>query len=86
MFEPMELEYNGALCEETFDVMWRNGGFGSPLDLPERLRNADIDFKFESPLHDAIEQQKGIKFLEFKQIVAEAVELSNVDLARRLRF
>ena len=75
LFEPMEFEYNGALCEETFDVMWRNGGFGSPLDLPEPLRNADIDFKFESPLHDAIEQQKGIKFLEFKQIVAEAVAL-----------
>lgn len=75
LFEPMEHEYNGALCEETFDVLYRNGAFGSPMDLPEPLRNADIDFRFESPLHDAIEQQKGIKFLEFKQIVAEAVTL-----------
>jgi Bacteriophage head to tail connecting protein len=75
LFEPMEMEYNGAMCEETFEVMYRNGGFGSPLDLPDPLRNADIEFQFESPLHDAIEQQKGIKFLEFKQIVTEAVTL-----------
>ena len=75
LFEPMEMEYNGQMMEETFDVLYRNGGLGSPLDLPEPLRNAEIEFKFESPLHDAIEQQKGIKFLEFKQIVAEAVAL-----------
>ena len=75
LFEPMEQEYNGALCEETFDILYRNGAFGSPQDIPQPLRNADIDFKFESPLHDAIDAQKGIKFLEFKQIVAEAVAL-----------
>lgn len=75
LFEPMEAEYNGAVCEETFDVMYRAGGFGSPLDVPRELRDTDVDFKFESPLHDAIEQQKGIKFLEFKQIVTEAMAL-----------
>lgn len=75
LFEPMEMDYNGAICEETFDILWRNSAFGSPMDLPRALRNADIDFRFESPLHDTIEQQKGIKFLEFKQIVAEAVSL-----------
>lgn len=75
LFEPMEQNYNGEVCEETFEVLYRNGTFGSPMDLPHPLRNADIDFRFESPLHDAIDQQKGIKFLEFKQIVAEAVSL-----------
>ena len=75
LFAPMEPEYNGQVVEETFDVLYRNGGLGSPLDLPDPLRNADIEFQFESPLHDAIKQQKGIKFLEFKQIVAEAVAL-----------
>ena len=75
LFEPMEQDYNGGVCEETFEVMYRAGGFG-PVDLiPRSLRNAEIDWRFESPLHDAIEQQKGIKFLEFKQIVAEAVSL-----------
>ena len=75
LFEPMEMDRNGALCEETFDVLYMNGAFGSPLDIPPPLKNADIDWRFESPLHDAIEQQKGIKFLEFKQIVAEAMAL-----------
>jgi hypothetical protein len=75
LFEPMEMDYNGGICEETFDVLYRNSAFGSPQDLPDPLRNADIDFRFESPLHDAIDQQKGIKFLEFKQIVAEAIAL-----------
>jgi hypothetical protein len=75
LFEPMEIEYNGAVCEETFDILYRNGGFGSVHDVPRPLRNADIGWGFESPLHDAIDQQKGVKFLEFKQIVAEAVSL-----------
>lgn len=75
LFEPMELEYNGALCEETFDLMYRNGGFGAPGDVPIALRNAEVEFHFESPLHDAIEAQKGTKFIEFKQIVAEALAL-----------
>ncbi len=75
LFEPMEMEYNAQVCDETFDVLYRNGAFGSPQDLPPALRSADVDFKFESPLHDAIEAQKGVKFLEFKQIVAEAIAL-----------
>lgn len=75
LFEPMELDYNGGICEETFDILYRNGGFGSPMDVPQPIKNIEIDFRFESPLHDAIEQQKGTKFLEFAQIVAQAVQL-----------
>lgn len=75
LFEPMEAEYNGAICEETFDILYRNGAFGSPQDVPRMLRDTDVDFKFESPLHDAIEQQKGIKFMEFGQIIAQAIQL-----------
>ena len=75
LFEPMEMNYNGALCEETWDLGYRNGLFGSIEDVPRVLRGADIDWRFESPLHDSVDQQKGVKFLEFKQIVAEAVSL-----------
>ena len=75
LFSPMEAESNGAVCEETFDILYRNSAFGSPMDLPKPLRNADIDFRFESPLHDAIDAQKGVKFLEFGQIVAQSVQL-----------
>jgi hypothetical protein len=28
----MEMEYNAALCEESFDLLWRNGAFGQRGD------------------------------------------------------
>ena len=73
LFEPMEAEYNGGVCEETFAVMMQAGAFGSPMDMPKSLRGAGVDFRFSSPLHDAIDAQKGQKFLEMKQLLAEAV-------------
>lgn len=75
IFEPMEQEYNGAVCEESFELLMRAGAFGSPHDLPRGLQGAEIDFRFESPLHDAIEQQRGQKFLEMKGLLAEAVAM-----------
>ena len=75
IFEPMEHDYNGQMCELVFDIMLRNGAFGSPYDMPKSLRGANVQFKFNSPLHDAIEQQKGQKFLEMKGVIAEAVAM-----------
>lgn len=75
IFEPMEQEYNAALCDETFELMWRAGGFGSPTAWPRQLRGADIDFAFESPLHDLIEQQKGQLFQQSAALIANAVAL-----------
>lgn len=73
LFEPMEAEYNGALCEETFDVIMNNGGFGSIQDRPKQLDH--VEFQFASPLHEAIEEQKGHKFLEVSQILAQAAAI-----------
>jgi hypothetical protein len=75
LFEPMEAEYNGSLCEDTFEELLRLGAFGRPDDIPESIRGAEIRFKFESPLHEAIERRKGTKFLEAKQLTREAIEL-----------
>lgn len=75
IFSPMEPEYNGAICEQTFDLMMRMGAFGSPADIPQSLQGADVRFKFESPLHDAIEEQKGQKFLESNELLAQAAAL-----------
>ncbi len=72
LFEPMEQDYNAGLCEDTFELLWRNGAFGSPLDWPKSLRGADVAFNFESPLHDAIEQQKGDMFVRGAQVLAAA--------------
>ncbi|MHB0965508.1 MAG: portal protein [Bellilinea sp.] len=75
LFEPMEADYNGGICEETFALLLNNNAFGPLRDIPKSLRGADIQFRFQSPLHDAIEMQKGHKFLEMKQLIAEAIAL-----------
>lgn len=75
LFEPMEIEYNGSMCEMTFDILRRHGAFGAPQDMPESLQGAELQFHFQSPLHDAIEQQKGQKFLEMSQMITAAMQL-----------
>ena len=75
LFEPMETEYNAPLCELTFSKMLRAGAFGSPLDMPAELRGASIEFTFESPLHDAVEREKGQRYIEASQMLATAVQL-----------
>lgn len=75
IFEPMESEYNAALCEETHGLMLRHGGFGNPATWPKELQGAEIEFTFESPLHDAIDQQLGQKFQEAQQLIGSAIAL-----------
>ena len=75
LFSPMEQEYNAALCEETFHILLRNGAFGSPQDWPRRMRGIDVEFHFESPLHDVIEQEKSTKWQEAVGMLSSAVAL-----------
>lgn len=75
IFEPLESEYNAAVCEESFELLVRNNVLGNPQDWPKQLRGADVEFTFESPLHDAIDQQKGHKILEVKALLADAIAL-----------
>jgi len=79
IFEPMESERNGLICELTFDILMRVGAFGSPRDMPASLQGG-IEFEFQSPLHDTIDQQKGQKFLESKALLAEAADLDQASL------
>lgn len=75
IFEPMEEEYNGGICDMTFDLLNRYGAFGAPGDRPRALRGAKIDFGFVSPLHDMIDAQKSHKFQEMMALVGQAVAL-----------
>ena len=75
IFEPMEFEYNGSLCEDTFELLMRNGGFGPYENIPPSLRGAEIQFKFESPIHESVERRKGEKFMEAKAALIQAVDL-----------
>lgn len=90
LFEPLEDEDNGAVCEATFELMLRHGAFGSVSDMPQSLRGQDIDFRFESPLHEAVERQKGQKFMEAKALLADTMALdptasANVDITTAFR-
>ena len=82
LFEPMEMDYNGQMCERIFDVMQRGGFFGNVNEMPDSLSGKDFEFRFESPLHDAVEAQKGQKLLETKALLTEAaaIDQSSVHL------
>jgi hypothetical protein len=73
LFEPMEHEYNGQLCEDTFDGLLRAGYFGSVQDMPRELQGRDVHFKFVSPLHDAIERKEASTFLESTDLIERAM-------------
>lgn len=81
LFEPMEMDYNGQVCEETRELLFRAGAFGSPMDMPKSLINAPVEFKFESPLHEAIERQKALRWQEAKAIVLDAAQLDRSSIA-----
>jgi hypothetical protein len=75
LFEPLETDYNGALCERTFDILLRNGAFGRPETMPEALSGKKIDFEFQSPLHDAEDRQKASIFVEAQGIIGQAAQM-----------
>ena len=75
LFEPMEADYNGRLCENTFDTLLRAGAYGDPRNIPKSIQGADIRFTFESPLHEASEKAKVGQFMEAQQILAQAINL-----------
>ena len=75
IFEPLEDEDNGAVCETTFELMMQAGAFGSYDDIPQSIRGKEIGFRFESPLHDAIERRKGNTFAEARALTAEVIAI-----------
>lgn len=75
IFEPIEADYNGPLCEMTFETLMHEGSFGPVDDIPEQLRGEDVSFRFESPLAELVERQKGQLFLEAQALIASAANM-----------
>jgi hypothetical protein len=75
LFEPMEMEYNGALCDKTFGVLMRHGAFGPIDQMPKELGGANVEFKFASPLQEAAERDKVVAFQEAAQLAAIAAQI-----------
>src|SRR5712672_1656840 len=74
LFEPMDLEYNGRLCQTTFDVLERAGAFGSHLDRPPPLRGQKIEFKFANPLVQAEAEAKVVSFTKMAQLLGAVMQ------------
>lgn len=74
IFEPMETDYNGEMCEQTFELLLHGGAFGRPEDIPESLAGEDVTFRFESPLTEMVERAKGQEFLEARNMTMAAAE------------
>lgn len=92
LFEPMQVEYNGALCDLSFEMAMRNGWFADILeDMPRQLARREIQWRFESPLQDATERAKSQAFVEASEalkIAAEADPLipsSDFDMRKAFR-
>jgi hypothetical protein len=75
LFEPVEVDYNGGLCERTFELLFRNGAFGAPDSIPKSLSGEEIEFKFVSPLREAVEKQKGQIFIEAASLLSQAAAI-----------
>lgn len=75
LFEPIEQEYNAPICENTFNLLMSVNAFGPRTEMPEMLSNAGIQFKFESPLIEARDQELARTFVDSKAIIAEAADI-----------
>lgn len=75
LFEPMEVDYSGSLCEDTFVELMNGGAFGSVDDMPKNLRGQEIRFRFESPLRDLADKQLGNKLMETKALIANVIDI-----------
>lgn len=90
LFAPIEHEYNGQLCEISFEILMENGLLGSLHDIPESLQDQDVVFKFESPLSAAEEEKKATTFSQVAQLLRDAAEFDqsaiiNLDFDAALR-
>lgn len=91
LFEPMEVEYNGGLLEESFEQMVDLRLFGDLFSaMPDGLRGQDIRWSFESPLQQATERAKSQAFLQSMELLKIAAEfdkttINDFDVGKSLR-
>lgn len=75
LFEPMETEYNGAICDNTFQILLRNGAFGPRDWMPDILRGQEVKFSFSSPLQKAQNRANSQAFMESANLLKIAIEM-----------
>ncbi len=73
LFEPIDSEYHAQVCDQSFQVLLENNAFGDPRMFPRSVRGQETIFQFDSPLSQAVEREKGQRFLEAKGLVEQAI-------------
>jgi hypothetical protein len=90
LFEPMEVEYNGRICEQTWQVAMDLGAFGSFEDMPKVLSRKEIEWRFESPLQASNDRIKSEAFIQASALLAQAAQIDpnvryDVDISTAFR-
>ena len=90
LFQPIESEYNGQLCEMAFTIAMQAGLLGSPYDIPQSLKGQEVLFKFQSPLTESEKEKKVNQFKMVGAMLSDAAAIDpsvthniNVDVAFR---
>jgi hypothetical protein len=72
LFEPLQVEYNGAVCDRVFEMMLRMNAFGDLGYMPKILRGMDVRFIFETPLTMAATRANVQSFTTLMQVTQAA--------------
>lgn len=77
LFEPLNVDYNGEICEQTFNMLMAVGAFGPMEEVPEDLRGEDVKFKFRNPLQEASDRKKGSLLQMAQGLTVETLQLDS---------
>ena len=69
LFDPIQVEYNGQVCDQTFEMMLRMNGFGDMSQMPKILQGQNIRFLFDSPLTVAATRANAQAFTAVGQLM-----------------
>ena len=75
LFAPLETEYNGQLIEAAFQVAFKFGMLGAPMDLPTSLQGQETRFDFKSPLKDLEGETRVIQFQRAGELQMQAAQI-----------
>lgn len=75
LWEPVQAEYNAAMCDGTFEDLLAHGAFGAVQDMPQILRGRDITWTFDTPITVAAEKALTSSYQSMLQMIVEGAQV-----------
>lgn len=69
IFGTINDDYSSPLCNQSFQLIMAEGGFGPPQNIPDSLQGSEIRFSFSNPLLEAKKQIKAQTFVQGKSLI-----------------